>query len=646
MSQPKAPVVPKSLLLPFILVTLLFPLWGFANDITNPMVAAFKNILLLTNFESSLVQGAFYGGYALMAIPAAIFIKKFSYKSGILLGLALYACGCLLFIPAGWSLNFYPFLLAYLIMTSGLSFLETTANPYVLSMGEESTSTRRLNLAQAFNPMGSIIGMFVASMIILVNLDGTTEDSRRKMVAASESDQSIHAQMMEKISGDIGALRKTTAEPGWETKKRLAKRAKEQAEAIASDLALTANPRADRIAAISEALAQQPSENKFQVAIRSVAIVLQLREPLVPSPAEKEQQELFGGPGGMQLAALLHEESKFIGTEPGHVHAIAALEKASVPAHRLRDLTSGIYTALNQREAAAANIPSELASLLETLEKEFGAAKQAVATVPEEKLRPHFDALGKRFAEVREKDLSTVVGPYAIMGFVLLGIFGLFAWKLPAGQHGEGGSELHLGPTLRRLLGRPRYWEGVLAQTFYVGAQIMCWTFIIQYAELELGISKATAQNCNILAMIIFVSSRFICTFLLHYISAGLLLGLLALGGIVFTAGTIFIHGYLGLYSLMAVSACMSLMFPTIYGIALKGLGDDAKLASSGLILAIGGGCLLPVLQGKVLDLPPFDLGFIELSSVRASFFLPLVCFVFIAIYGWRTLLVHDRREA
>jgi FHS family L-fucose permease-like MFS transporter len=125
-----------------------------------------------------------------------------------------------------------------------------------------------------------------------------------------------------------------------------------------------------------------------------------------------------------------------------------------------------------------------------------------------------------------------------------------------------------------------------------------------------------------------------------------LLLGLLALGGIVFTAGTIFIHGYLGLYSLMAVSACMSLMFPTIYGIALKGLGDDAKLASSGLILAIGGGCLLPVLQGKVLDLPPFDLGFIELSSVRASFFLPLVCFVFIAIYGWRTLLVHDRREA
>ena len=128
----KPTVVPRNFLVPFILVTLLFPLWGFANDITNPMVAAFKNILLLSHTESYLVQSAFYGGYALMAIPAAIFIRKFSYKSGILLGLTLYALGCLLFIPSGWSQSFYPFLLAYLIITSGLSFLETTANPYIL----------------------------------------------------------------------------------------------------------------------------------------------------------------------------------------------------------------------------------------------------------------------------------------------------------------------------------------------------------------------------------------------------------------------------------------------------------------------------------------------------------------------------------
>jgi FHS family L-fucose permease-like MFS transporter len=173
-----------------------------------------------------------------------------------------------------------------------------------------------------------------------------------------------------------------------------------------------------------------------------------------------------------------------------------------------------------------------------------------------------------------------------------------------------------------------------VAQAFYVGAQIMCWTFIIQYAESELGIAKSTAQNLNILAMIIFVSSRFICTFLLHYVKPGALLALLASGGFLLTLGTIFIQGYTGLYCLIGVSACMSLMFPTIYGIALEGLGDDAKLGSAGLILAIGGGCLMPPLQAAIIDLPPVNLGFIELASVRASFFLPAICFVVIASYG------------
>ena len=139
------------------------------------------------------------------------------------------------------------------------------------------------------------------------------------------------------------------------------------------------------------------------------------------------------------------------------------------------------------------------------------------------------------------------------------------------------------------------------------------------------------------------MNSRFICTFLLHYIKPGLLLGLLAIGGFLLTAGTIFIQGYTGLYCLIGVSACMSLMFPTIYGIALRGLGDDAKLGSAGLILAIGGGCLMPPLQGAIIDLPPFDLGFMELASVRASFLLPLLCFAVIAHYGWKTEFVHLR---
>ncbi|RLG23895.1 MFS transporter, partial [Methanosarcinales archaeon] len=154
----KVRVVPGNFLLSFVLVTFLFSLWGFANDITNPMVAAFKNILLISNFQSSLVQFAFYGGYCVMAVPAALFIKRFSYKTGILVGLALYASGCLLFIPSGWMMAFWAFLVSYFIMTCGLSFLETSANPYILSMGPEETATRRLNFAQSFNPIGSITG--------------------------------------------------------------------------------------------------------------------------------------------------------------------------------------------------------------------------------------------------------------------------------------------------------------------------------------------------------------------------------------------------------------------------------------------------------------------------------------------------------
>jgi FHS family L-fucose permease-like MFS transporter len=162
----------------------------------------------------------------------------------------------------------------------------------------------------------------------------------------------------------------------------------------------------------------------------------------------------------------------------------------------------------------------------------------------------------------------------------------------------------------------------------------MIWTFIIQYAEKELGMSKATAQGYNMIAMAIFVSSRFICTFLLKYLKSSILLATLAIGGAGFTLGAIFIHGEAGLYSLMAVSACMSLMFPTIYGIALRGMGDEAKLASAGLILAIGGGCVMPPLQGLLIDKAIWfdEAGF---SSVRFSFFLPLICFVVITCFGF-----------
>lgn len=169
--EKKIPVVSKEFLIPFIIITSLFSLWGFANDITNPMVAAFGTVMEISTAKAALVQLAFYGGYATMAIPAALFVRKYSYKKGILLGLTLYAVGALLFYPAAKFEVFGFFLGSLYILTFGLAFLETTANPFILSMGDERTATQRLNLAQAFNPIGSLFGMFVASKFILVALD-------------------------------------------------------------------------------------------------------------------------------------------------------------------------------------------------------------------------------------------------------------------------------------------------------------------------------------------------------------------------------------------------------------------------------------------------------------------------------------------
>ena len=160
-----------------MVVTSLFALWGFANDITNPMVAAFQTLMELSAAKASLIQFAFYGGYATMAIPAALFIRRYSYKKGILLGLALYAVGAFLFIPAAARQSFGFFCFSLYILTFGLAFLETTANPFILSLGDKENATRRLNLAQAFNPVGSLSGMAVASLIILPNLMSDKRDA-------------------------------------------------------------------------------------------------------------------------------------------------------------------------------------------------------------------------------------------------------------------------------------------------------------------------------------------------------------------------------------------------------------------------------------------------------------------------------------
>ena len=418
-----------SYLIPFILITSCFALWGFANDITNPMVKAFSKIFRMSATDGALVQVAFYGGYFAMAFPAAIFIRKYSYKAGILLGLGLYAVGALLFFPAKMTGEYYPFLIAYFILTCGLSFLETSANPYILSMGTEETSTRRLNLAQSFNPMGSLLGMYVAMNFIQARLNPMDTQDR----AALNSDE---------------------------------------------------------------------------------------------------------------------------------------------------------------------------------------------------------------FQALKDSDLSVLIAPYLAIGIVIFAMFLLIYFsKMP--KNGDQTHSISFIPTLKRIFAIPRYREGVIAQFFYVGAQIMCWTFIIQYGTrlfmaqgMEEKAAEVLSQEYNIVAMIIFCISRFICTFILRYLNAGKLLMILAVAGAVFTLGAIYFQNIWGMRCLVGISACMSLMFPTIYGIALKGLGDDAKFGAAGLIMAILGGSVLPPLQASIIDQGTL----FNMPAVNLSFILPFICFIVIVGYGYRAI--------
>ena len=251
------------------------------------------------------------------------------------------------------------------------------------------------------------------------------------------------------------------------------------------------------------------------------------------------------------------------------------------------------------------------------------------------------DLTPAEFEAVKEYDLSVLIGPYLVIGLVILAMFMLILfWRMP--KNGDKNHNIDFVPTLRRIFAMPHYREGVIAQFFYVGVQIMCWTFIIQYGTRVLmadgmaeQAAEVTSQQYNILAMIIFCCSRFICTFLLRYVNTGRLLTVLAIVGGLLVVGVIGLQNIYGLYCLVGVSACMSLMFPTIYGIALTGLGDDAKFGAAGLIMAILGGSVLPPLQAAIID----QVELLGMPAVNVSFILPFVCFVVIAIYGHRTFL-------
>lgn len=428
----KPTVIPKSLLLPFILTSALFFLWGFPNDLTNPMVEVFKNVLDISNVKASLVQLAFYGGYGTMAIPAALFIRKYSYKKGICMGLILLAFGSFMMFPAARLVSYDLFLISFYVLTFGLAFLETTANPMILAMGDPETATQRLNLAQAFNPIGALAGQVVARVYIVDRLD----------------------------------------------------------------------------------------------------------------------------------------------TEIGVNTMLGAAEKQAVIAH----------------------------------------------------------------------DLNVVSTPYVVLGFVVLTVLATFLMtNIKIKKETE--VKLDLKTTMSTLFNNKDYYEGVIAQFFYVACQIMVWTFIYQYVTaINADLPEDQQLNATVYVVastLLFLLGRWICTFVIRYISPSKLMLNFALLGVFLMIAAILLDGMIGLYCLVGVSFAMSLMFPTIYGIALKGMGDEAKIGSAGLILAIVGGALMPPLQAQIIDIGGNGLsdtlffGFIP--EIRFSFVLPLFCLVIAAIYAKRS---------
>jgi len=382
---------------PFALVTSMFLLWGLANNMTDTLLAAFKRIMSMSDTQTSLIQFAFYGSYFCFALPAALFIRRRSFKSGIILGLLLYAAGAMLFLPAARVASYGFYLVAIYVMAGGCSVLETTANPYVMSMGDPRTATRRLNIAQSFNPVGSILGILMSKYFILDDIS-----------------------------------------------------------------------------------------------------------------------------------------------------------------------------------------------------------------------------------------LYSISGTYAALGLVLLGILVvmLFA-RMPSGKDDDRSDSV--GASFRRLLSNRLYRRGVVAQFFYVGAQIGVWSFTIRLVMQETGRLEAAASSIYLISIIGHCLSRFIYTGLMRWFSpsrlltfGGVMSALLSLT-VVLSAGT----GWICITSLVLISSFMSLMFPTIYGIALGGImrGEhpgDSKIGASGLIMSILGGALLTPLQGMVSDH----------TNIYTSYVVPAFCFVVVTAYA------------
>jgi FHS family L-fucose permease-like MFS transporter len=409
----KPGLVYPGLTVPFVLVVTCFAAWGSAANLTDVLVGVFRHIFDMSNFQSALVQFAYYGAYFSLAIPAALINRRYGYKTGVLTGLGLATVGGLLFIPASWALEYGFFLIALFVLAAGLSILETSANPFVIAMGPERSATQRLNLAQAFNPVGANVGVLLGAVLILPNI----------------------------------------------------------------------TPQA---------------------------------------------------------------------------------EKASMTAAQLE--------------------------------------------------------------QAQENDLSLVLGPYTGIATALLVIWLLIAFRKIAvpDEHSHFGIEERGTGALGRLWQNRHYRYGVVAQFLNVGAQVCAWTFTIQYAQDVVGVPTGRSGWYLQASLILFLIARFVMVYLLGIVRPTKLLFAMAALGVVLSLVAVVSQNRLGLIAVVGISISLSLMFPTIYGVALQGLGRDTKFGAAGLVMAILGGALLPMVHGKVMDA----------VGAAEAFIVPAVCLGGVALYA------------
>jgi MFS transporter, FHS family, L-fucose permease len=416
-----ASLFPSGHLLPFVLVTFLFFLWGIPNNLTDVLIRQFMKSFAISRFQAALVQFAQFMGYFIMAIPAALFMRRFGYKSGFVMGLLLFGLGAFLFWPAAIVAKYGFFLVALLIIGSGLSFLETASNPFIAQLGDPASSERRLNFSQAFNPFGAITGVLIGTVFIF---------------------------------------------------------------------------------------------------------------------------------SGIELS------------------------------------------------------PQQIDSM---------------------KAQHLYDAY------LRSETLR-VVKPYMALGVLaVLWALLILRTKFPPiqSEHEEGGDHGHF----RDLFHFPHFWMAVVAQFLYVGAQIGTWSYFIQYVQEYTHQPEKTAGYLLTGTLIAFGVGRFTSAYLMRFIAPYKLLGAFAVANVALVAFGVLHPGWTGLWAILLTSFFMSLMFPTIFALGLKGLGPNTKIGGSLIVMAIVGGAVIPPLMGKIADAS---------HSMAPAYVVPLLAYLFIAGYAFAGVSVRS----